>query len=240
MWVWNELALVDLAIRLATMPALAGTVAVLAASFAELTWPRPRGQVRRASLGARAPFTAPRLRSLLAVTTALTAAALATGALTAGETGRQLERQWDQRGAAHGPYPGVPYALPMALACTVLILATVLGLALVGRRPALGPGHESADRTLRHASQVRVLRGAVFGMGATAAGLLWVMGQAAVGVTSGPDGYPGTSLQLFGVLGLALGAACAAVAVAAPVWPAPRTPAEPTAGHHATPVAASP
>ncbi len=226
LWAWNELALVDLPIRLATMPALAGTVAVLAASVAELTWPRPRGQVRVASLTARRGVGAPRLRDLLGATTALTAAALLTGALSAGGTGRQLVRAWGDRAVAHGPYPGLSYAVPVATACAALLAATALGLHLVGRRPGLAIGHDATDRAVRLASAVRVLRPAVFGMGATAAGLLFVMGQAALGVTSG-DGYPSAGLRSAGFVAISLAVASAAVAVAAVVWPSPRLPAEP-------------
>lgn len=225
LWAWTETQSISLAIRLATMPALVGTVTVLAASVAELTWPRPQGQVRRASLTARRGADAPRLRWALAATTVVTAAALVTGAFTAGSDGRSLELQWADRAAGHGPYPGWPYVVPMGLACIALLLVTALGLALVARRPALGVGHEAADRILRHASAVRVLRGAVFGMAATAAGLLFVMGGAVFGIT-GPDAYPSQGLHAVGVAGMVLGLLCGVVAVAAAVWPTPRVPAE--------------
>ena len=222
-WWWNDLALVEQPVRLATMPALAGAVAVLAASVAELTWPRQRGQLRRASLTARRGLRAPFLRSALGGLSAVTAGALLTGALTAGGTGTQLTRQWADRGVAQGPYPGLAYVVPMSAACLALLGATALGLWLVSRRPALAVGHDAADRALRSASTVRVLRGAVFGMGATAAGLLFVMGQAAIGVT-GSNGYPSGPLRLAGFVAVALGLTSAAMAVAAAVWPAPRLP----------------
>jgi hypothetical protein len=128
----------------------------------------------------------------------------------------------------------------MALACAALLVATALGLWLVARRPALAPGHDAADQALRQASQIRVLRGAVFGMGATGAGLLWVMGQAALGVTGGPDGYPGTTLRLLGMAALVVAACCAVVAAAAVVWPSPRTPGEPADHPHPSTVPALP
>ena len=224
-WWWGDVALVAQPIRLATMPALAGTVAVLAASVAELTWPRQRGPLRQASLTARRGLPAPFLRSALLGLSAAAAAALATGALTAGGTGTQLTRQWVNRSVAYGPYPGLDYVLPMAAACVALLGSTALGLWLVSRRPGLVVGHDAADRALRSASMVRVLRGAVFGMGATAAGLLLVMGQAAIAVT-GSDGYPSGTLRLGGFVAMALGLICAAVAVAAVVWPAPRLPGD--------------
>jgi hypothetical protein len=113
----------------------------------------------------------------------------------------------------------------MGLACIALLVATAAGLALVARRPALAMGHGTADRALRHASAVRVLRGAVFGMAATAAGLLLVMGTAAVGIT-GPGAYPSQGLHAAGVTAIVLAFLCGAIAVVAAAWPGPRVPAE--------------
>src|SRR5690349_15180014 len=74
-------------LRLATLPALAGTVAVLTAAVAELTWPHPTGVVRTASLGSRRSQRPPRLPRLVIIGVASTAAALLVGALSADREG---------------------------------------------------------------------------------------------------------------------------------------------------------
>jgi hypothetical protein len=218
---WNVMAPLSDAIRLATTPALAGTAVILASAVAERTWPRPEGAVRTASLARRPAVGSRHLRRALWVASALAALLLGIGAATATPDGQGLERTWTDGAASHGPYPGAPYGLPIAAAIVLLIASTVLALRLVDSRPALGVGHQILDVAIREASAVRVLRGAVFGTTATAAGLLQVMGAAILGVT-GDGAPPAPLLRAVGMLSVSLAVFAMLVALAAVAWPSPR------------------
>lgn len=163
-------------IRLATLPALASTVGIVLAALAELTWPRPHGERREASIAARRGTTVRWLGPLFRAGLGASSLLLVTGVFTAGPTGRAVERDWSTGAASAGPYPGLPYAVPMALALAVLAFATWWALGRVDARPALGPGLEAVDRAVRIAARVRVLRFAAAGTLTTAAGLALTMG----------------------------------------------------------------
>jgi hypothetical protein len=173
----------DLDIRLATLPALGCTVAVLTAAVAELTWPRPTGAVRTANLsGRRAPRPA-WLPRLAVVGLAATTVALVVGTLTAAPDGRSFTRRTAEVAAGGSPYPGSSYAAAVGIAVGVLAAATWFAWARIDARPALGPGHEELDAAVRGASMVRVLRPAAVGALSTAAGLWLTMGATVNRVT---------------------------------------------------------
>ncbi len=165
-------------VRLATVPALAALAGVLFAGLAELTWPRPQGEVREASITVRRGTTATTLRRLFVGSALLSAGLLAVGALTAAPDGRSVERSWSLGSVGAGPYPGMAYAVPIGLALGALGLGTWWALGRVDARPALGSGLEEVDRAIRTGAYVRVLRVAAAGSLLTAAGLAASMGTA--------------------------------------------------------------
>ena len=78
-------------IRLSTVPALGCAAAVLTAAVAELTWPRPTGAVRTASLDPRRAHRPAWLSRWSPSGSAATAAALVIGSLTAAPDGRSFD-----------------------------------------------------------------------------------------------------------------------------------------------------
>ena len=216
-------------LRMATLPAVAALVVVLTSAVGELTWPRPSGDLRVASLGARRGRSPVGLLRLFWIGATTTAAFLVAGALTAAPDGRSLERAWAAGGAGHGPYPGLHYTAPVALAATMLALATLWALRRVELRPSMGPDLLPVDRAVRRASQVRVLRGAAAGMLLTAAGLGLTMGTAIVSVSRtarandiGATGPGYALMQAAGSALLGIAAAFVVSAIVAACWPAPR------------------
>ena len=181
---WLELASgLALNLRLATLPALGCTIAVLVAAVAELTWPRPVGSVRTASLSSRRAPRPAWLPRLVVVGVAATAAALVVGAVSADREGWSFSRSAPGMTAMGFPYPGWPYAVAVGSATVLLALATWFAWARVDARPALGPGHETLDEAVRGASMVRVLRPAAVGTLSTATGLWLTMGATINSVT---------------------------------------------------------
>lgn len=225
-------------VRTATLPALAALVGVLLAGLAELTWPRPRGERRQASITARRGTEARTLKRLFLGGLATSAGLLVIGVLTAGRTGRAVTRDWATGSASSGPYPGLPYAVPMGLALAALALATWWALRMVDTRPALDPELEEVDRAVRLAAEMRVLRFAAGGSLLTAAGLAGTMGIALNGVTQtlrmnweGAPRAPWDWPQNAGFLLIALGVVAFVTALFALFTPSPSVPApdrEPT------------
>lgn len=171
-------------LRTATLPALAAASGVAFAGLAELTWPRPHGERRQASITARRGTEARTLKLLFTAGLGVSSALLVLGLLTAGPTGRAVERGWASGSASAGPYPGPPYAVPMGLALAVLALATWWALRRVDARPALAADLEDVDRAIRRSAEMRVLRLAAAGALLTAVGLSVVMGLALVRVAT--------------------------------------------------------
>jgi hypothetical protein len=171
-------------IRLATLPALAATVGIVLAALAELTWPRPHGERREASIAVRRGTTVRWLGPLFLAGLGASALLLVIGVSSAGPTGRAVERDWSTGAASAGPYPGIPYAVPMALALAVLAVATWWALRRVEARPALGAGLEEVDRAIRVGARVRVFRLAAVGALLTAAGLSATMGLSLIRVAT--------------------------------------------------------
>lgn len=225
----------QLDVRLATLPAIAALAAVLVSAVSELTWPRPTGTRRVASLSARQMAAPTVLLHLFWTSLAAIAGLLALGALTAAPDGRSVERHWATGGAGHGPYPGLHYTPAVGVAVGALALATIWALRRVEARPSLGADMVEVDRAVRRASQIRILRGAVTGGLLTAAGLALSMGTALNGVTqtmrmNRTDTFPQPPFdwtQNAGFALIALGVAFGLATLLAVFWPSPRVQAEP-------------
>lgn len=227
-------------IRLATMPALAATVGMILSGLGELSFPRPRGERREASIAVRRGTTVGRLGPLFLAGLGASAVLLVITSLTAGPSGRSLERVWPTGRAYGGPYPGVPYAVPLGLALALLALATWWSLRRVDARPALGPGLEEVDRAIRIAGRVRVLRLAAAGSLATAAGVslgmsrsLYMFAAQLRGHWEGASQPPWDWTLNAAVALLGLGAAFGLASIAALLSPSPRVP-EPAPGREGT------
>ncbi|SDD69953.1 hypothetical protein SAMN05216410_0017 [Sanguibacter gelidistatuariae] len=155
----------------------AGGLAFLAVSaFGEITWPRPTGSVRTATLTHRSvrDVTPRPAVILLAITSALLVVALLVGGFTAFPDGRSYGRSevladGSKTSWASGPYPGWFYALPLLIAAAAIIVAGLACLILIARRPAISDASLSWDLALRRLSAQRALRGATLTLGATAA-----------------------------------------------------------------------
>lgn len=218
-------------IRLATMPALAATFGVMLVGLGELTYPRPHGERRETSIALRRGTAVRSLKPLFLAGLGVSAVLLVISSVTAGPTGRSLERLSSTGRAYGGPYPGLPYAVPLGLALSGLALAT-WGLRRVDARPALGPGLEEADRAIRIAGRVRVLRLASAGSLATAAGVSLGMGRSLYMFAAqlryhweGGPRPPWDWTQNAGFALLGVGAVFGVASIVALLSPSPRVPA---------------
>lgn len=196
--------------------AAGGLAFLIVSAFGEITWPRPSGSVRTATLIPRTlRDVTPRPAVILfAVVSALVVTALVVGGLTALPDGRSfgrtevmtdgLERTW-----ASSPYPGWFYAVPLLLATGAILLTALLCLVLIARRPAISDASPAWDLSLRRLSAQRVLRGATFALGATAAPVYGLL--ALPFLREGP-----VVIAIAFLLGALLSIAAAATAVALP------------------------
>ena len=220
-------------IRLSTLPALGCAAMVLTAAVAELTWPRPTGAVRTASLERRRAPRPAWLYRLVVVGIAATVSALVVGTLTASSDGRSFSRRSGDVAASGSPYPGSSYAVAVGVAIVVLALATWFAWARVHARPALGQGHEDLDAAVRGASMVRVLRPAAVGSLATAAGLWLTIGATVNRVTqnlrmndSGAPQPPFDWVQNLGFAAITIGVILLVLTLAGLLSGSPRLPRE--------------
>lgn len=162
------------------LPALAGLAFLLIHAIGEATWPRPAGEVRRASLERRTiRDLAPRL--------ALTAAALWSGGLAiallafgtaADPTSRAVTVTFENSSSTAGPFPGWFYGGPLLAAAVLVLVATWGTLHLVASRPAVADAAPQWDLALRRLSAHRVLRGTQAVLGLTLVGVLGTAGTA--------------------------------------------------------------
>lgn len=209
-----------------TIAALAHT-AVLAVG--ELTWPRPKGAVRRAALLPRtADDVAPRrLRLLLRAATGLTVAVAGAGWLLAAEDGRSISRVAEEAGGsllgnAASPFPGPVYGVPAVVGVVLVLAVAEAVLRLIATRPAVVDADPPSERALRRASAHRVLRGALSATLFTVGGLLFFGGTSAARID-----LPGV-LHAGAVLSAIAGVGCVLAALAVLCVPAPRLPADPS------------
>jgi hypothetical protein len=211
--------------------ALAHTV-VLAVT--ELTWPRPRGAVRRVVLAPRdVRSSSPAwLRRTLHVLVALTLVAVAAGALAAADDQRSLRLvaaagDGSPMTTVSSPFPGWSYGGPALVGVLAVLVAAEAVLLLVVRRPAVAGADAVTDTVLRRASAHRVLRGAVAGVLATLGPLTAVAGTTAASASSSLalNGSPRPLLHGLGVALAALGVLACLGALVVACLPAPRVPA---------------
>lgn len=191
----------------------------LARIVGESRWPRPTGEVRAAPLVRRSMRDQGgwRLVTFLGTAGALGVAFVVFG-LTAADDGRSVERVERQvtypgdpgtevLGAA-GPYPGWEFGGPALVLLALAVVAVLVALRGVTRRPPIGLLSPAQDDAIRRTSAARVLAGAQVWVGVGAAGHLAFAGGAlnSVGWTPG-----GTACLV-----LALGVLIGSVVVATP------------------------
>ncbi len=165
---------------LGMVPALVGAVFLAVHAVGELTWPRPTGTVRAASLSRRTVRDiAPRgLRVLVWSLTVAVAAAVVVGGLTAAPDGRSMSRATETTMSAVSPYPGWFYGVPLLIAAIVVLAGTEAVLRLVAQRAAVVGVDTSWDLALRRLSAHRILRAAQVPLALTLSGVL-VLGSSA-------------------------------------------------------------
>ncbi|KAE8765407.1 hypothetical protein [Georgenia thermotolerans] len=209
----------------------AALVALLVHAVGELTWPRPVGAVRRASLRRRTMRDIGGRRAvLLGGTAALMALAIAIFGLTADATGRAVPHPVTPVAGggyvtgASGPYPGWAYGLPLLAALAVVLVVCAGVLRLVVRRPAVAGTREEDDLALRRTSARRILGAVQLFVGGTLAAVLLVAAAAL--------GNAGWTPAAWGVggLGMLVGIASLVVAGTALVPPPGPAPAPMPAG----------
>jgi hypothetical protein len=201
------------------VPVTFGVVHTAVLTLGELTWPRPRGRLRRARLVRRSLLdAAPRwLVRLAAGTVVGTVVTLGLGALLAEDDGRSVSLR-SPDGLLTGtasPFPGWTYGGPAALGLLVLTVLTLGTLRVVATRAAVVTADERAEAALRRASAHRVLRGAVGSALVTTGGLVLVAGMSTRNVASnvGPQALValGVVLAGCGLAGLLAGLVVACV-----------------------------
>jgi hypothetical protein len=183
----------------------------------ELTWPRPSGQLRRASLVRRRLLdAAPRWLLGLAATTGLVAAlVIAVGARLAGPDGRSftwttgVPLQAGTISESHSPFAGWFYGRPTAIGLLLVVVAALLALRVVATRPAVATEDQRIETALRRASAHRVLRATTAALLVDTGGLLLVSGTAVPDIAPRPLQLLGYGLAVVGVLGLLAGAVVA-------------------------------
>ncbi|MBO0900891.1 hypothetical protein J1G43_13060 [Cellulomonas sp. zg-ZUI22] len=202
-------------VALGCVPAVAGLAFLLVAAVGERTWPAPRGTVRGAALTRRtARDVAPRwtVVALLTWTALLLGTLLATG-VTAGPDGRTVVLQPDALvSTAAGPYPGAPYAVPLAAATVLLAVATWGVLHLVAARPAVAGVSTDDDALLRRVSGARVVAGVQLVVGGTLAAVLLATGKAVRSAAHATYAVDGVSIEVVQPVAAALGTAAIAAA----------------------------
>lgn len=206
-------------------PAGIGLAFLLVHAVGELTWPRPSGTVRRATLRPRAvaDVVPGRARRLTWAWAGLLAATLVVCALSAEPDGRSVGRTFLAGAATHSPFPGWFYGLPLLVAAGLVVAGQEVVLRLVTRRAAVSDAADAWDLGLRRLSAHRVLRGTQLVLGATAGAVLVVAGLAVRGlgdVSTNGVAPPGSTAYLLGGALVALaGVAVLVVAVALTLQP---------------------
>lgn len=192
----------------ATLPAIAGLSLAVAQALTQVTWPRPTGAVRQADLAprTRGDVVPAGVHRLLVVWTTALVLALVVFAVVA-DTPRTLAVDDGTGRATFGPYPGLHYAVPVAVAALALVVVTELVLRLVVLRPAVPGVSREWDLHLRRRSARHLVGGAQLALAASLCSVLALAGATHRG--AGQDGL-GTSL-LAGAVVVALVALTALV-----------------------------
>lgn len=221
---------------LGLVPIAAGIALIAVHAVGDLTWPRPTGAIRRATLARRtaADITpGPAYRLTVAWGAALATTLIACGAFS--DDGRSLARAYDAGTRGAGPFPGWFYGAPLLIATLALLIAVHGLLILVARRPAVAGAPDAWDLELRRHSARAALGGAQLVLGLTLAAVLMLAGMATrnVGSSSGSSidgqlvdaGSPLHTTLGIGLILLALVVALTSLVVAARSPQAVRTPA---------------
>jgi hypothetical protein len=209
-----------LGITVLLVPVTFALVHTVALGVGELTWPRPRGEVRRARLVRRGLLdAAPRwLVRLAGAVAAAAAVTVVLGAVLAGPDGRSYtavlaEGAPDGAGrqtATAGPFPGLFYGLPVAIGLLVLAAAALGALWIVANRAAVATEDDRIEAALRRASAHRVLRAGTAAALVDTGGLLAIGGMA-VRISPGPVAGLGIAVAVLGMLAMLAGVAVACV-----------------------------
>ncbi|MEU4385248.1 hypothetical protein [Promicromonospora sp. NPDC023805] len=206
-------------VLLGLAPFAAVLMICLARIVGESRWPRPAGEVRTAPLVRRSvPDQGGwRLVTFLGTTGALGVAFVVFG-LTAAADGRSVEgveRQVTYPGdpgtevvSAAGPYPGWEFGGPALVLLVLVVVAVLVALRVVTRRPPIGLLSPAQDDAIRRTSASRVLAGAQLWVGLGAAGHLAFAG----GALNSTGGMTGGLVSLVLALVLVIGS----VVIAAP------------------------
>ncbi len=169
------------------VPVLGGLGFLAVHAIGEATWPRPAGELRRASLERRTVRdVSPRLmlRAVVVWTASLAVTLLAFG-LVAADTGRAVTVTFAESTSTAGPFPGWFYGLPLFAAAAVVLAGTWGVLRQIATRPAVADAAPRWDLALRRLSAHRVLRGTQAVLGLTLVGVLWFAGTALRSAGSG-------------------------------------------------------
>ncbi len=170
------------AVLTSLVPLLLALSAVLVLLVGELTWPRPDGPVRHATLDSRVAgdVTRGRWSRVLSGVTVLAATAYVAGALAARPDGASVGWEDATRGSAAGPFPGTTYVVPQAIVTALLLLAADGVVRAALQRSAVAGAGRTLDHALRQDAVDRAARiascgvlltlgcDAVFGGGAVA------------------------------------------------------------------------
>lgn len=224
------------------LPAVVGLVLVGVHAAGEVTWPRPSGAVRRASLVRRtAADVAPRwARTLLWSWVGVTVAVVIAAGLTAEADGRSVSRVIDTGSSGASPYPGWFYGLPLLGAALLVALTTEAVLRLVASRPTVVNTTDAWDLQMRRLSAHRVLRGSQLVVALTAGGLLLTAGTTLqnVGRAFAGDGTGSTVHVAWGLVCVVLAVVVVVTALGAAAVPAatPTAPVVPPEDAGARPV----
>ena len=149
---------------LAATPFAIAVVYCIARLVGEQSWPRPLGEVRVAPVTRRTIFTTGGARLIGLLTTAgLLAVTLIVTGLTADSSGRALSAARLEHGelitTTNSPYPGWYYALPMLFGLVLTVVAALVTLTFITRRPPLTGLSLAHDEAIRRTSAKRLLAG---------------------------------------------------------------------------------
>ena len=212
---------------LAVLP-MASLVGVLAIyGVGEVTWPRPQGATRQATLTARTVAdVAPSAlrRTVWGWAGAMVLAAIAFALVASGP--RRVSRVIDQHDAfTVGSFPGVLWTGPVVAVMLVVLVLCETVLRLVASRSAVLDVSEGWDMWLRRRVARRILRIVQLVIGLTLSGLVMLAGLSMrwLGLGNGSGIYatpPSTVHVVAGNSLLVLALVLLLVAVATAVWPA--------------------
>lgn len=223
-------------LELAMAPIAFGLVHTVVMALGELTWPGPRGNLRRAGLAPRSlrTVTSGWLGRLAVLSVVLAFGVVLVGAVLSAPDGVSVGYGWNHKVMGLGQlptgvFPGPRLGLPALFGVGLLVSFTIGALGVVVSRPAVD-ADDTSEATLRQASVHRVLRGFAAAVLVVDAGLLFSAGTSVAAAF--PEGNVHGNIHLAGLAVGILGVVTGLVALALLLVPAPRLdisqpPAEP-------------